>query len=163
MDALIEAEEKLALIQHPSRDCVYDELCVCYTTARITWSQASKHLTYLLHTRMPRHFGLYETNVVFRKHLSNELIALDEAWWALFAQCSTRDQLSFTPVLQRASLTPVLFLGVGHSARNVAYISYHIHNTGVGPKIHPLKKCIRLIWEKLLRLKIRLAETFKHL
>lgn len=163
VDALITAEEKLAMIAHPSRNCVYDELCVCYKTKRITWRQANHHLTYLLDSRMPRHRGLYETNIVFRKHLADELIALDETWWALFAQCSTRDQLSFTPVLRYSPLMPVLFLGQGNSARNVNYIAYSTHTAGGGPKMRKWVKWFRLAMEKCLRMRIYMAEKHKHL
>ena len=105
----------LALLEHPSRDCVYD---------RAAWGLLRSYRQ----MAMPRHFGLYETNVVLRRHQDAAVVALDKQWWRLLeASRCTRDQLSLTPALHLEGLQPALLLGRGLNARNVPYIRYSNH------------------------------------
>ena len=148
-------------LPHGKRDCVFDELCVCYALGRISWKQAYTHLRRLMAMRMPRHAGLYETNVLLRRHLHPDVVGLDNAWWDLFRRCSTRDQLTFTPVLACPAacgntalpLSPVLLFGEGRNARNVDYLQYERKHTG--GKADPAMGPVRWFCEKLLRLIIK--------
>lgn len=167
-DAFYTAVEKalesgclLAGVPHPCRDCVFDELVKCYQSGRISWKEASRHLSRLIRMGMPRHFGLFETNVLLRAHRDPEIIALDNAWWDLFLRCSSRDQLSFTPVLAGRQggdfppQTPALLFGPGRNARNVECIEYSVHPGGGGPALNPLSFRLRAQLSRLLLLRIR--------
>lgn len=168
IETAIKNNESLAMIKHPSRDCVYDELCVCYVTRRISWKQAYRHLSNLFclpfltgEMSMPRRAGLYETNVIFRRHLNPDIVALDETWWQFFALCSTRDQLTFTPshyIAEKSQRTVRVawLLGESSSARNVDYIQYSVHPSGKGPSQSSAAKFFRLMMEKILRLRMKL-------
>lgn len=148
-------EAPLALLEHPSRDCVYEELRYCYLKDKLSTRAARGLLRSYKQMAMPRHFGLYETNVVLRRHKDAAVVALDERWWTLLeASCCTRDQLSLTPALHLEGLQPALLLGKGLNARNVPYIRYSLHpRTGkenVPGRLNwaNLKYNLRLVWRK---------------
>ena len=112
---------------------------------------------------MHRHAGLYETNILFRRHNLPKMIAMDDAWWNLFRLCSTRDQLTFTPVLfcpKHCGNTgyqglPLLLFGEGNHARNVDFVEYSIHPGGKGPVLSPLSYNLRSLLALWLRLRIK--------
>ena len=145
----------LALLEHPSRDCVYEELRYCYLKDKLSTAAARGLLRSYRQMAMPRHFGLYETNVVLRRHQDAAVVALDKQWWRLLeASRCTRDQLSLTPALYLEGLQPALLLGKGLNARNVPYIRYSLHpRTGkenVPGKLNwaNLKYNLRLLWRQ---------------
>lgn len=157
-DAAIAQGVLLAALPHPERDCVYDELRYCYLKDKIGTRAALRHHRLLEERRMPRHAGLYETNVLLRRHGDPAVVALDNAWWEAFNACCNRDQLSFTPVL---SLAPFLLFGPRGNARNVPYVRYSLHPSR-GERIPGrwnwpnLQYNLRLLWRKcVLRLCLR--------
>ncbi len=118
----------LAVLEHPERDCVYEELRYCYLKEKIGTCEAFAHLKRIKKLGMPRHKGLVETNILLRRHNREEIVALDECWWnLLLASRCTRDQLSFTPALHLTAVVPVLLFGKGLNARNVPYVKYSLH------------------------------------
>ena len=55
------AEAPLALLEHPSRDCVWEELRYCYLKDKLSTRAAFGLLGRYRNMAMPRHAGLYET------------------------------------------------------------------------------------------------------
>ena len=155
-------EAPLALLEHPSRNCVYEELRYCYLKDKLSTRAARGLLCRYKQMAMPRHFGLYETNVVLRRHKEAAVVALDEQWWTLLeASRCTRDQLSLTPALFLEGLQAALLLGPGLNARNVPYIRYSLHpltgKENVPGKLNwaNLKYNLRLLWRKCMLLWLR--------
>ena len=155
-DQVAACQALLALLEHPQRDCVYEELRYCYLKEKIGTRAAFALLKRLKEMDMPRHAGLYETNVVLRRHRLPEVVALDGRWWdLLLSSACTRDQLSLTPALYLEKLEPALLLGPGLNARNVPFIRYTLHPTV--PVRTPgklnwanLKYNLRLVWRKAM-------------
>lgn len=116
-----------ASLPHPERDCVYDELRYCYLKDKLSTCAAFRHHRRLKASGMPRHFGLFESNIILRAHNTPAVIALDDAWWADYQRCCTRDQLTLTPVLYRLGLPTSLLFGPGRCARNVPFVRYTLH------------------------------------
>ena len=145
------------VLEHPQRDCVYEELRYCYLKRMIGTSAAFSLLRRLKAQGMPHHAGLYETNVLLRRHHSPEMRALDARWWEnLLASGATRDQLCLTPSLFQERLSPALLLGHGLNARNVPFILYTVHPRS-GKENFPgrlnwanLKYNLSLLWRKLM-------------
>ena len=148
-----------AVVQHPERDCVWDELRRCYLKDRISTSAAVQWYNYLKRTGMPRHAGLSENNILVRMHNVQQVIELDEKWWKLFclSDCK-RDQLSLPAATHSLNMQPSLLLGPGKNARNVDFIRYVNHpRTGkenIPGKINwaNAKYNIRLWWRKFILL-----------
>lgn len=127
-DKVAACASPLAFLPHPDRDCVYDELRYCYLKDKIGTREAFAQLKRLKAMGMPRHAGLYETNILLRRHLDADVVALDEAWWQLLLNSgATRDQLCLTPALIRLRLQPELLFGTGLNARNVPFVRYTLH------------------------------------
>ena len=127
-DTIAACTAEMAVLEHPERDCVYEELRYCYLKEKIGTAAAFAHLRRLEAMGMPHHAGLYETNVLLRHHNTDAVIALDERWWGLLLESAcTRDQLSLTPALFLEKWFPSLLLGPGFNARNVPYIRYTLH------------------------------------
>ena len=126
-DRLMADEISFAQVEHPDRDCVYEELRYCYLKDKI-----STRTAFRLHRKwsaegLPRHAGLYENNLLFRRHNITESRALDEAWWKGWESGVHRDQLCLMPIFLRHNIHPALLLGKGLNARNVPYLKYTLH------------------------------------
>ena len=152
----------LSVLEHPERDCVWEELRYCYLKDRVTTRTAVRWHAFLRKTGMPRHAGLAETNVLAREHNSPEIVALDSLWWQLLVQSGgSRDQLAFTPALHETGIVPGLVLGPGLNARNVPYIRYVNHpqtaeaNTPGKLNWDNVKYNLRLLWRKTVLLCLR--------
>lgn len=161
-DRIASCAASMAFLAHPQRDCVYEELRYCYRKDKIGTRAAFAHLKRLKDMGMPRHAGLYETNVLLRRHRLPEVVALDERWWELLLRsASTRDQLCLTPALFLEKSRPALLLGPGLNARNVPFIRYTLHPaTGkerVPGKVNlpNLMYNLRLCWRKWMLLWLR--------
>ena len=145
----------LRVLEHPERDCVWEELRYCYLKDKISTRTAVKWHGFLGKMDMPRHAGLAETNILARTHNNPEIVALDELWWQFLLESGgSRDQLAFTPALHQLGLKPGLVFGTGLNARNVPYVSY-VNHPVIGPQNIPgklnwtnLKYNIRLLWRK---------------
>ena len=143
----------VAILQHPERDCVWEELRYCYLKDMICTSSAF-NVRRMLRDR-PRHWGLAETNVLARKHNDPQIVDLDELWWRLLQESGgSRDQLVFTPALHALGMELSLLLGPGKNARNVPYIQYTNHpltgreNTPGKLNWANIRYNLRLMWRK---------------
>ena len=152
----------LALLEHPQRDCVYEELRYCYLKDKISTTSAVSLWKKLKGMGMPEHAGLYETNVVLRRHNLPEVVALDQLWWELLLDSGgTRDQLALTPALYQLGQQPSLLFGPGLNARNVDCVRY-VNHPATGKENVPgklnwanAKYNIRLLWRKSVLLCLR--------
>ena len=146
-------QNSVAVLQHPERDCVWDELRYCYLKDKISTRSAFKVRGLL--RDMPRHWGLVETNILARRHNDPAVIALDELWWKLLVESGgSRDQLVFTPALHKLGMEPSLLFGPGLNSRNVPFVKYSLHpltgRENVPGKLNwaNLKYNLRLLWRK---------------
>ena len=145
------AASGFAALQHPQRDCVWEELRYCYLKDKLSTRAALRHYRHLQDMGMPRHAGLYETNILLRAHLTPAMVLLDEAWWRALTACCPRDQLTFTTVLREQ---PALLFGEGLNARNVPYVRYTLHPAPSRKKTfwENVSYRLRLWWRKLVLL-----------
>ena len=160
---LYQVEQRLAVLPHPQRDCVWEELRYCYLKDKVSIRTAVRWHRFLRRMPMPRHAGLAETNILVREHKHPQVVALDQRWWELLLQSGgSRDQLCFTPALHQLGLaTPPWIFGPGRNARNVACVRYENH-PATGLENVPgrldwanLKYHLRLLWRKAVLLCLR--------
>ena len=78
-DRLITDEIPFAQVEHPERDCVYEELKYCYLKDKVDTRTAFRLYRKWTDEDLPRHAGLYENNLIYREHNLDEVQALDEA------------------------------------------------------------------------------------
>ena len=155
-DRLITDEIPFAQVEHPDRDCVYEELKYCYLKDKIDTRTAFRLHRKWTDEGLPRHAGLYENNLLYREHNLDEVQVLDETWWKGFSSGIPRDQLCLAPIFLRHNIHPALLLGKGLNARNVPYLKYTLHpptgkeNTPGRLTWGNLVYRLRLGWRKLM-------------
>ena len=118
INTLISLNTPIALLQHPFRDCVYQEAYVCIASMKGGWLDILRQIFFLKRKGIKKHSGLYEANVIFRKHNDTDIIALDELWWETFMKYSKRDQLSLVYALSNYKGNIQYFLPSGLTTRN---------------------------------------------
>jgi hypothetical protein len=81
---------------HEVRDCIYDECAAVLKGKRDTPERVKQVQQLLANTQMPRHKGLFDTNLVIRFHKSFLVQQLSEAIYDQLRSVSPRDQLAVT-------------------------------------------------------------------
>ena len=114
-------------IPHPGRDCAYEEAAACVRGGKSGLRPMLAAVGTLSAAGLPRHAGLWENNVILRRHSDSAVAALDRRWWELYLGCG-RDQLVLPLCLREAGIIPVPLLPSGESARNSAFLSYRYHD-----------------------------------
>lgn len=118
---------KYSGVVHPVRDCVYEEAKVCRALKYISWCQLLRIWHFLYSHDFPRHAGLMENNLIFRRHKDSTIIDFDKLWWSMVVDFCRRDQISNGFCLREMGLTPDLFLGPGQNTRNNPGFEYRLH------------------------------------
>lgn len=125
----------IASMCHPERDCIYDEAFeVMYLRFEkentvVDWCHKLRKENY------PKHNGLYETGVMFRKHNTSLISETNVMWWDCIEKYSKRDQLSFNYVLWKLGLECGYFLDKSLNARNSEDFSIVTHKNE-GKKVY---------------------------
>lgn len=115
---LISNNQILALINHPYRDCPYQELYVCIAGCKGGWLDLIRQYIYLRRKKVPKHSGLFEANIIFREHNNLDVVKFGEIWWKTFLYYSKRDQLSLVTAIKESNIHYSLFLDQNSSSRN---------------------------------------------
>lgn len=110
---------------HAYRDCAYDESIEVALLGLEHENTVIKWMHFLAKEHYPEHQGLFETNVVYRKHTNPQVYQLDILWWNCIERYSRRDQLSFNYSLWKLGIDCPFFFVPNENARNSA----HIHCT----------------------------------
>lgn len=115
-------------LQHPLRDDIYEESVQIVKNERETLWRAFRMCAFLTKEGMPRDWGLYENNVILRKHNDQAVIGFDNLWWSLFSKYSRRDQLSWSYCMWKTGLKHELILQDGKCARDSEEFGYSVHD-----------------------------------
>lgn len=124
---LIEKKTMMASVLHPRFDCIYDDAIKCIWDGRDSYFAIKKQISFLYSQKYPSHNGLYENNLILRKHNEELIIKISEEWWQLYNSFSKRDQLSLCYVLWKNDYIPDLLFPMGVSTRNSKCICYVPH------------------------------------
>ena len=79
--------------------CIYEEYKWIYKEKVDIRSIVRKEWKLIKQAGMPRNYGAFETNLIYRKHNLPEIINLMEEWWYFIENYSKRDQLSFPYIM----------------------------------------------------------------
>lgn len=91
---------------HYLRDCIFQEIQAVIDAGRDTTKVCLGTAKFLQDSKMPEHYGLNETNIVFRRHNSDVVRSIDNIWWDCIMKYSKRDQLSFSYALFKNDICP---------------------------------------------------------
>ncbi|MGD0278888.1 MAG: glycosyltransferase domain-containing protein, partial [Smithella sp.] len=85
------SDKKLLMPIHYERDCIYDEIAEVIDLKLDNYNTVLKQREFLLNNKMPEHYGLTETNIVYRKHNdAADVIKIMNEWWFLIENFSKR-------------------------------------------------------------------------
>ena len=127
IDELVQSGSIMASVKHPQLECIYDDALKCIHDGRDSYLAIRKQIRFLLDSKYPPKNGLFENNLIFRKHTDPRIIKISQEWWTLYNQFSRRDQLSLCYVLWRNKFAPDLIFPAGISTRNTSLLLYKGH------------------------------------
>lgn len=94
----------LSIPSHYERDCIYDEAKVIIQDKIDNEDIVKKQIRLFREEGFPAHYGLNETNIMYRNHHSDKIISIMEEWWYFVKNYSKRDQLSLSYVLWKNNI-----------------------------------------------------------
>ncbi len=122
---------RFAGIRHPFRDCVYEEMEAVLRDRRESLGNIMRLAAFLCRERFPRHAGLMESNLIFRKHNDPVIVAFDRWWWECIVKFSVRDQLTQSfAIADTEGMSIQYLLPEGMTARNFPGLEYAGHSCG---------------------------------
>jgi hypothetical protein len=104
----------IAVYSHPFRDCLYAESMECAAIGHDWMWNFGRQMRRYLAAGVPLKRGLFECNILFRRHNDPAVVAQMEAWWDEYLRGAKRDQLSFPYVTWRfpARFNPLGLSGI---------------------------------------------------
>lgn len=129
LEELIHSGSLMAFVAHPIYNCIYEDAFKCIWDGKDSYFTIKKQINYLRSQGYPLGKGLYENNLIFRKHLHHLNVLVSESWWKLYLTYSKRDQLSLCYVFWANHIECVnLLLPIGVSTHNYVAIKRVKHN-----------------------------------
>lgn len=125
--AKIEQGVSLSGIKHPFRDCPYNEGYAVFTYGLDSFFSIIRTLRFLKKENFPEHYGMFEANVILRKHSDKKVQKQCEDWWKLVSRYSKRDQLTYSYTLWKNHIAFDYLIPENESARNYAGFSFTPH------------------------------------
>ena len=86
----------LLLPKHLSNNCIFEEYKFAYREKIDKRSLIRKGWKIIKKSGMPRNYGKWECNLIYRKHNKPEIIEIMKEWWNFVKTYAKRDQLSFS-------------------------------------------------------------------
>ena len=124
----IEEGELICQVPHLKSNCIYEEIRKAYFAGRVGWKEAKLQYSHLIRNGFPSKYGLFENNIILRKHNDAKVIELSEKWWDEYSHFSKRDQFSLMYVYWRKKYMPSFLFDSAHNTRNVECLEYSNHS-----------------------------------
>lgn len=133
-------------VRHPDQHCIYDEICAIVQLRWALDSEVAGWYGKIKNDGFPEKYGLYENNVIFRRHTKN-VEKVGELWWRTLKADCKRDQFSLMYALWKVLPTTDSFLLNGECPRTGSeHFAYYEHN--------PHKRVRKLGFHEMLRYRI---------
>ena len=102
---VLDKSHKMSVALHPDRSCIYDEFDVCVDIGKDIKELMENQIELIRKDGFPEQQGLFESNIIYRLHHDEKVIAVMEDWWWWIEHYSRRDQLSLTYVLWKHGMS----------------------------------------------------------
>lgn len=116
----------ISIHRQPGRDCIYDEAEAIISLKKAKKEEVKHQIDSYKNNGFPHHFGLFQTNVLVRRHNDSECIKIMDCWWEEMVKYTKRDQLSFTYTLW----------SLGYTKESVSLLG---NNTALNPRVRVRK------------------------
>lgn len=133
---IIGPNNELVTFRHPVRNCIYDEAEECIRLLKDNKDTIEEQIAKYKNEGYPKNFGLIESNVILRKHNSDKVIVLMEAWWREVLRYSRRDQLSFNYVTWKNNFSYELMEGSSREGnRCFGYVGHNSEDSNLKKQV----------------------------
>jgi len=105
-----DAKNLISIPVHPTRNCLYEEAEILKYRGKDSIGAIDEQIAFLRTEGFPDEYGLYENNVIWRRHLDPKLIAMDEEWWEVYKKYSKRDQMGLAYCLWKHDISSTPFM-----------------------------------------------------
>ncbi|AWC20842.1 hypothetical protein CO731_00283 [Aminobacter sp. MSH1] len=106
----LDTSQNMATWKHPLRMCIYDEAAECIRRNKDAAEIIDPQIARYRAASFPAKSELFETSVIVRRHMDQQVIDTMNEWWRETDNGSRRDQLGLPVAIQRTGLS------VGHLA-----------------------------------------------
>lgn len=124
---LINSKRTIAIHKHQVRNCIYDEAKAIYVAGKATRKMLTSQMKKYKKDGFPSNYGLFETNIVIRKHNDPECKKIMDDWWNEMSIWTKRDQLSFTYSLWKNGKLAEYVISLGNNSRRNPYFIVDSH------------------------------------
>ena len=125
---MLESSKTMAIHNHQSRDCIYDEANAVYAVGKARRKEIKKQINFYKNENFPRHFGLFETNVIICKMDDYRCKLVMKDWWEQISLFTKRDQLSFTYSLWKNGFSKEFVHSLGNNSRRNPFFIVDSHS-----------------------------------
>lgn len=98
-DLIKDNDNSIAIPKHPIRDCIYTEMEACRKLGKDSMLIMQPQINRYKEEKFPEHYGMVQSNIIIRRHNSEDCKRIMDGWWRELDKGSHRDQLSFNYIL----------------------------------------------------------------
>lgn len=145
-------------VNHWGWNCAYEDAVMVAYLNKSSFLDLLRTVLFLKRKHFPRHYGLYENNVIFRKHNDPTIVEFNKFWWHLLCKYAKRDQLCHSYCLKKFEIGFDYLVPKDYYARNHHFFTYTKHKVlpqnrqGINRRIYIIECRIRAKFLKLLSL-----------
>lgn len=125
---LINKNKILAGVKNGWRDCLYDEGFRCILSNLDSKLKIIKEMRFIKKEGFPKNYGMYEANVIFRKHHEISVINQCNLWWDIVQQFAKRDQLCYSYTTWKCSIPWCYIFSDESNTHNNPNIKFYEHS-----------------------------------
>lgn len=155
IDKLVANDVKIAQLPHLLSNSVYTEIRNAFYGGKVKAKEAIKQYKHLKEMGFPDESGLFENNVIFRRHKNKDVENISEDWWNEYCNYSERDQFSLMYIYWKHGFNPKYIFDDKHNSRNCDSLKYiqhpsHVKRIEKGAKDFIVKKAIRSLYKHIV-------------
>lgn len=124
----IDQKVDYAGVKHPDKKCVYEDIVGCMHAMRDKSANIWRAANFLIKNKFPRHYGMYENNIILRRTASESVRSFNEQWWQLYLKYPRRDQFTAPFCMKENGIPFIYLMPEGESAKTSPWIEYIEHN-----------------------------------
>lgn len=126
---LYEKQYDWGAIKHPNYDCIYEDAYNVMVLALEKEGAVFEWCHQLRKESFPRNIGLFENNVIYRRH-TDVVKIIDELWWDLYQKYTRRDQLTLKYVLWKLNSAKIGYILSPNEMNSINRFAHNKYSRG---------------------------------